>query len=810
MTGQRKERLEEDLKEDCKSSHNDSGEFPDLLDSENSLATLKSNFDYAHYSTADENLNKILKATKEECELTFTNLNGLEPVYPDIDVSSLSSAKPVGPVVVAKKSVAPLVKSDIDSAEMDVRNAAFCAIKTELETAPVLSQDPLLIEQTSLAAPTVPSVVLPVPPVPAAITSSLTLPPALPNSTGSIEGPIIKEELKRFDDYDDDEDEEDEEEEEEDEESLSTIKAENLAQLGGSLQGAVGSSESLSTVGLPTSKPSTPVPGDGVKDPTKETYTHTTASGHKVEVPVIITSGYDFDKLLCQFCDNQAFKNEKTLINHLLSHFGVAPKMATCPVCNLSLQKKSFARHVRLHGDVKPEVCPYCSKEFREKRSLDKHIRAIHEAERPFPCDMCPEAFRNQIELKNHMNRHLKDYPYKCDVCSMTFQKQESLTTHYRLHTGEKPFACPICDKKFTSEKNKRVHVLRHAGSLPHRCEVCDMTFQSRSHLLKHASSHSRKTQVTVAKINTFLESFGASLEEFGLDDNFDTGNQISLHQATESGEIEDESVKLTMETLPEMADKVKTEVADETFGYSDLTSEVIIKTEQVEGEQQQQVAGASAPLIGSVFSMASAVAGTPALVNGLTDEDAERMARAELATEIPATSDGTHLCQMCNTRLGNRRSYIIHLRRHAGMLNFRCEYCPKTFQGRVKLNRHVNTHFREGVYPPSSPSNPGQGAGDGFPASGLAATTTIAKEQVGSSLAGGVVSAPSLNFGCGLCSKFFKDKPSLQEHTKMHLIEDAKAKFKPQPREKKVRTMLLLKYLFSLSRYSYSILTGI
>ena len=53
--------------------------------------------------------------------------------------------------------------------------------------------------------------------------------------------------------------------------------------------------------------------------------------------------------------------------------------MATCPICGLSLQKKSFARHVRLHGDVKPEVCPYCKKEFREERSLDKHIRAIHD-----------------------------------------------------------------------------------------------------------------------------------------------------------------------------------------------------------------------------------------------------------------------------------------------------------------------------------------------------------------------------------------------------------------------------------------------
>jgi hypothetical protein len=53
-------------------------------------------------------------------------------------------------------------------------------------------------------------------------------------------------------------------------------------------------------------------------------------------------------------------------------------------------------------------------------------------------------------------------------------------------------------------------------------------------------------------------------------------------------------------------------------------------------------------------------------------------------------------------------------------------------------------------------------------------------------------VSMASPNYSCALCSKYFKDKPSLHEHTKMRLIEDAKANFKPAAQEKKVQKICL------------------
>ena len=166
-----------------------------------------------------------------------------------------------------------------------------------------------------------------------------------------------------------------------------------------------------------------------------------------------------------------------------------------------------------------------------------------------------------------------------------------------------------------------------------------------------------------------------------------------------------------------------------------------------------------------------------PRLIIGLSQDEAERMARVELASEIPLTPDGTYLCKYCNTKLGNKSSYVIHLRRHAGMLNFKCKYCTKTFQGRVKLNRHMNTHFRDGsnVTPPPATA-PGTTTINNSlllappppPSGPSSATTTITP----------VPANHAVTFNCTMCSKIFADKGTLQEHTRMHLIEDVKAKF--------------------------------
>ena len=60
-----------------------------------------------------------------------------------------------------------------------------------------------------------------------------------------------------------------------------------------------------------------------------------------------------------------------------------------------------------------------------------------------------------------------------------------------------------------------------------------------------------------------------------------------------------------------------------------------------------------------------------------------------QLSSSMDSDSEVFFSCVMCNAKLKNKRNYETHMKRHRGELPFKCDECPKTFQGRRDLDTH-------------------------------------------------------------------------------------------------------------------------
>ena len=75
-----------------------------------------------------------------------------------------------------------------------------------------------------------------------------------------------------------------------------------------------------------------------------------------------------------------------------------------------------------------------CSKEYKNKFNLKKHMEIIHFRVKPFKCDVCQQEFVSKQNLLEHSFIHSGLKPYKCSYCGNKFRQISQLSLHRRIH----------------------------------------------------------------------------------------------------------------------------------------------------------------------------------------------------------------------------------------------------------------------------------------------------------------------------------------------------------------------------------------
>ncbi|CAK1553191.1 unnamed protein product [Leptosia nina] len=234
----------------------------------------------------------------------------------------------------------------------------------------------------------------------------------------------------------------------------------------------------------------------------------------------ILSDEYVNAMFKCDLCAT-TYTNTEDLDEHITKKHDVKSRYI-CPICKCGFNSTiSFKYHINRHK-IRYE-CNICCTRFIYKREVIKHHNMVHylgdeisneneesqnvqdaqtsEKQNVFVCDTCTKVFRWKPSLKKHLERHSIESGQKrkpfCEPCNLYFSATANLRRHVRT-SSKHQIQLKLRKLKDTNEEDKSVAIKQICSSVNSSrqtfcCPQCDKKFQWYGNLMRHMRGHKAK-----------------------------------------------------------------------------------------------------------------------------------------------------------------------------------------------------------------------------------------------------------------------------------------------------------------------------
>lgn len=233
----------------------------------------------------------------------------------------------------------------------------------------------------------------------------------------------------------------------------------------------------------------------------------------------------------CKSC-SRVFKDRQSLTKHLINYHSDY----FCEICDQKVQSKcEIVSHIRFQHPECELICKICKSILRNGQDMQEHLNNHTDSH---ICQFCGDDLPSKIKLKMHiLSLHRKILSLSCGICLKLFENQYFLKDHVTLLHKDQlvPFtSCSVCGKNYGSKWKTYDHINKSHSKTFKACKVCLEVFNNDAQLQAHCdvTSHGPSSGLNTTVLRDTIMALVKTVVEQNTENNNENVGELELEDA--------------------------------------------------------------------------------------------------------------------------------------------------------------------------------------------------------------------------------------------------------------------------------------